>query len=662
MQIVPSLRWRVAAPLICFAALAGCGGGGGDGGGSGSPPPGSGTIELLAGSLKASGTADGPGTAADFNQPKAVAQDASGVTYVADSGNHTIRRIAPDGTVSTLAGTPGVAGSADGRGAAARFASPAGIVVDPRGGVIVADTGNHTLRRVTVDGTVTTYAGAAGEGSAADGPVALARFASPRALAFDTSGRLLVGDESGAVRAISPAGDVSTFAGRIGELGDAAGDRGNARFREVSAIAVDASGTVYVAEAAAGRVRRLDPQANALPWGQWAQGFLPVASPRGLAVRGPDLVVLSSGLLQYGPRILQVAYSNLQRVAADGQAQLIAGAEGGQNGVLGLGSADGAGGAARFHYPEGIALAPSGRLLVADTQNHAVRQVDTQDTVSTLAGGAGLGRVDGAGLAARFFEPTSIAATPDGVLLVADSRNGRVRSVTAGGTVATRSYLPEDGPAAPTEEIARVLTALAVSPAGTVYLSRTFGSAYTLSRVEGGRLREFATVWSSALAADAAERVYHSNGPVSVLDAPGSSPRHLSSLQARGLAVAPGGRMYAAMFDHSIRVFEPDGGSRVLAGVPGEAGAADGTTATARFSNPAAIALAPGGDVYVADDTTIRRIAPDGSVRTVVGSAAQVLGPPALLRAVGRVRGLAWLDGVLYATADHAILKITPLR
>jgi len=131
--------------------------------------------------------------------------DGSGIIYVADTANHTIRKITPDGALSTLAGQAGLSDSLDGRGDAARFSSPQGVAVDGSGNVYVADTTNCTIRKITRDGVVTTLAGTATSCGSADGTGAAARFSRPEAVAVDGSGNVLVADTANnAVRRITP--------------------------------------------------------------------------------------------------------------------------------------------------------------------------------------------------------------------------------------------------------------------------------------------------------------------------------------------------------------------------------------------------------------------------------------------------------------------------
>lgn len=211
-----------------------------------------GAVTTIAGTPGASGNADGAGAAARFNHPSNIAVDAAGNLYVADTGNQTIRRITQAGIVTTLAGTAGVKGNADGVGAAAQFNQPWGIAADAAGNVYVADAENYLIRKIEPSGAVTTFAGTRGARGNADGTVASATFRGPRGIAFDGAGNLYVTDWYGPpapafaetstiIRKIAPNGEVSTLAGNTGDFGV------NPVFRDTWAITVDAAGNVYVA-------------------------------------------------------------------------------------------------------------------------------------------------------------------------------------------------------------------------------------------------------------------------------------------------------------------------------------------------------------------------------------------------------------------------------
>ena len=206
-------------------------------------------VSTLAGTEGQTGSTDGPGATAYFNQPNGLAVDGQGNVYVADTFNHTIRVITAAGVVSTLAGTAGVTGSADGTGPAASFDNPNGLALDAAGNLYVADFSNNTVRVVTPAGVVTTLAGTPGLVGSADGTGAAARFNKPSFLAFDAAGNLYLTDSgNNTIRMITPAGVVTTVAGTPGRPGSANGPASAASFSGPSGIAVDASGNLYVAD------------------------------------------------------------------------------------------------------------------------------------------------------------------------------------------------------------------------------------------------------------------------------------------------------------------------------------------------------------------------------------------------------------------------------
>ena len=171
--------------------------------------------------------------------PFATAVDLSGNIYVADSAAHVIRKISPAAVVTTFAGSPGSFGSADGVGAAARFYSPFGVATDSAGYVYVADSRNSTVRKISPDGAVTTLAGTALQGGSADGSGAAARFSQPFGIAVDSGGNVYVSDASlMTIRKITPTGVVTTLAGSSGNPGSADGTerRRNSRCLTVSGL------------------------------------------------------------------------------------------------------------------------------------------------------------------------------------------------------------------------------------------------------------------------------------------------------------------------------------------------------------------------------------------------------------------------------------------
>jgi sugar lactone lactonase YvrE len=220
----------------------------------------SGQMSTLAGSSGLAGAVDGTGATARLNQPGGITASAAGFLTVADTANATIRTILADGTVMTLAGSPTNHGHLDGVGTAATFASPIGIAQDAGGTLYVADAMNHAIRKITASGVVTTLAGSAGNSGSADGTGAAARFNYPTGVAVDASGNVYVADTTNnLLRKISPAGVVTTLAGVAGVSGAQDGTGSGALFNQPGGLAVDGAGNLYLNDTGNSTVRRITP-------------------------------------------------------------------------------------------------------------------------------------------------------------------------------------------------------------------------------------------------------------------------------------------------------------------------------------------------------------------------------------------------------------------
>ena len=204
----------------------------------------SGLVSTLAGNGTASGV-DGTGTGATFNSPWGLTFDAYGVLYVAEAGGHRVRKVSPSGVVTTLAGS-GVAGSADGTGAAATFNGLQKIAVDKNGVVYVADYYNNKVRKITAAGVVTTIAGSGVLGGL-DGIGTSATFGGICGLSLDVNGSLYVSDhDTHKIRKVTVGGVVSTYAGS-GAAGGADGTGTAATFTAPADVSVDGAGNLFVA-------------------------------------------------------------------------------------------------------------------------------------------------------------------------------------------------------------------------------------------------------------------------------------------------------------------------------------------------------------------------------------------------------------------------------
>ena len=218
-----------------------------------------GLVYNFVGAAGVPGATDGPLSVARFKNPWGIVRDSAGGLFVSDYGNEVIRKISA-GNVRTFAGARGANGSADGTGNAARFSGPSGMTIDSADNIYVVDQFNSTIRKVTPSGVVSTIAGSAGLGGLVNGTGAAARFSNPRGIAIDSLGNLFVADtNNNAIRKITPAGVVSTFAG--GTLGRDDGTGTNAKFTFPTDVTIDANNNLYTNGLSSGTVRKITPGA-----------------------------------------------------------------------------------------------------------------------------------------------------------------------------------------------------------------------------------------------------------------------------------------------------------------------------------------------------------------------------------------------------------------
>jgi sugar lactone lactonase YvrE len=214
-------------------------------------------VTTLAGTTGAIGYADGAGGAARFNLPSRLKTDANGNLYVTDTGNSVVRKITAAGVVGTLAGN-GTCGSVDGRTTFAQFCNPKGIALDRRGNLWVADTGNHTVRRIDANGNVTTVGGSPGVCGSANGRGDVARFCNPQDVGVDEWDNVYVVDTGNStIRMINPKGEVSTLAGQAGQCGSVDGSTTVSRLCAPSGIAIEGN-DLYIADTGNATIRRIN--------------------------------------------------------------------------------------------------------------------------------------------------------------------------------------------------------------------------------------------------------------------------------------------------------------------------------------------------------------------------------------------------------------------
>ncbi len=319
----------------------------------------------IAGVGSSAGGADGtPGT---FNNPYGIAIDADKNVYIADTLNHTIRKITPGRVVSTLAGTTGIFGATDGTGTGARLNFPVGIALDAGGNLYVSDARSFTIRKITPAGVVTTFAGTAFQTGAADGTGAAARFFLPYGVAVDGQGNVFVAEGGNhTIRRITPAGVVTTFAGTAGSPGFVNATGAAARFNTPFGLAVDAFGNLYVADSGNNAIRKITSTGIVTTLAGAANGAAGSLDGAGAGARFNQPRGVANGP---GGSVFVADYGNstLRQISSSGEVTTLAGSAGI------VGEANSVGAAVRFYDPTGVA-GDGTTVYVADTSNNLIRR------------------------------------------------------------------------------------------------------------------------------------------------------------------------------------------------------------------------------------------------------------------------------------------------
>jgi sugar lactone lactonase YvrE len=319
----------------------------------------------------------GQATKATLDYPYGVAVDAFGNVYIADTYNQRIRKVAANGTITTVAGTNGSGYTGDGGAATkATLYYPYGVAVDSFGNLYIADTDNSRIRKVATNGIITTVAGTNGYGYSGDGgPATNARLYYPYGVAVDLSGNLYIADtDNSRIRKVATNGIITTVAGTNGS--GYSGDGGaaiNSMLNDPRGVAVDSSGNLYIADIYNSRIRK----------------------------------VATNGI------ITTVAGTNGSGYSGDG----------------------GPAANARLYYPYGVAMDSSGNLYIADSENSRIRKVSTNGIITTVAGtnSSGFSGDGGPAANASLDYPGGVAVDSSGNLYIADTDNQRIREVQLAG-------------------------------------------------------------------------------------------------------------------------------------------------------------------------------------------------------------------------------------
>ncbi len=620
-----------------------------------------GTLSIVAGTgVEGYSGNNSPAISAQLNRPTGLARDALGTLFVADTGNHVIRKITPDGVISTVAGS-GTDGFSGDFGAAtnAKLDTPIAVTVDAAGTIYIADARNSRIRKVT-GGVITTFAGAGTRGFSGDGGAAAsAQLYYPIGVALDAAGNVYIADSfNSRVRRVTAGGRIDTVAGGgTGGLGDG-GTATAAALHYPSGITFDANGNLLIPDAVTSRIRKVTTSGVITTIaGDGSAGFRGDGGPAGQSRLNYPVSISVDGAGNM--LVADIGNARVRRISADGAISTVAG--NGASGFPGDGDypafvvSDGAGGAyyslpdqnrvyrvlangsrslvagtgasgsigdggsadqAELYYPTGLARDSAGNLYIADTANNRIRKIAPNGVINTVAGtgNAGFNGDGGPATAAQLSFPFGVALDAAGNLLIADTYNARVRKVTAAGVISTFAGggtvgLGDGGQAAAAQLGSP--SGLALDANGNVYiadfsdLAGIESNGSVLSRVRrvtpAGVISTFAGGGTNGLG---------DTGPAISAQLFG----------AASIAVAGDGSLYIAESGNS-RIRKVTAGTITTVAGPGTGILGDGGAATsATLHYPFGVAVDSAGTVFVADtgNARVRKVV-SGVITTAVG-------------------------------------------
>lgn len=549
----------------------------------------------------------GSSTAALFRNPNAVATDKDGNLFIVDQDSAKIFKVSAAGIITTLAGTgtQGTNGD-DGPALEAQLNYPSGIAIDNSGNIFIIDSYNYCIRKINKAGIISTVAGTGTQGFSGDGGEATrAKLDNVTGIAVNADGELFIADSNNnRIRKVSKSGIITTIAGN-GSAGFS-GDNGPATAAGLmlpSDVTVDSLGNLYIADKFNHRIRKVDTNGNITTVG--GNGTSGSNGDGGSAlsaqIQYPSSVAVdSTGNIFFADD----ANARIRRITPSGLINTVAG-----NGTWGFSGDGGLATAAQFDGSSDITVDAAFNLYIADTNNNRVRKVDSTGTISTVAGSSSHGSDDGSAIAATFGARGSLTPDFDGNLFMADSDNHRVLKITTAGRISTIAgdgtdgYSGDNGPAA---------AAKLGNPTGILF-DRS-GNLLIVDNAKSVIRKITPTGTITTVVGNGAWGYSGDEGPA--LKAQLNNPS--------GIAQDRIGNLYIADTNNNrIRKITADGIIKTIAGIgiPGNTG--DGGPAkAARISYPRSIAVNSSGDVFIADETNfrIRKINAEGIITTIAGN------------------------------------------
>jgi sugar lactone lactonase YvrE len=573
-----------------------------------------GSLWLIAGTGIAGSYGDG-GLAiqAQLYAPSGLALDSARNLYIADTQNHRIRKVTPDGIISTVAGNGTWGHAGDGNIAtAAQLYMPYGVAVDSGGNIFIADTNNCMIREVTTDGIIHRIAGDGTWGFGGDGGLATAaQLNFPHGLAMDPAGNLFIADTiNHRIRIITPAGIISTIAGNgTGGFGGDGGTAIAAQLYEPRDVTIDSMGNIYIADYANYRIRMITPggmirtvAGNGTAGFSGDGGFATAAQlnqPSGVSIDSMGKIYISDE-----------RNNRIRAFWVSGAIETVAG-----NGTWGFSGDGGPATAAKLYCPSGLVGDSSGNLYIADTCNDRIRMIAPNGTIRTVAGnGSPAGIIDGIATSVPLFSPWDVAADSEGNIYVAQPGINRICKFTVGGTISTvagngyKGFSGDGGPA--TAAQLNAPWGIAADSAGNIYIADT--SNHRIRKVSPDNL--ISTVAGNGTAGFSGD-----GGPATAAQL--SQPNDVAVDSAGILYIADSG-------NQRVRIVRSDGTISTFAGNGGSNSSGDGGPATAAQLCASGLTVDSRNNLFVADSCNhrIRKITPAGIISSVAGNGARGFG------------------------------------
>lgn len=562
---------------------------------------GDGTLTIVAGNGKAGFSGDnGPATLAALNQPTGVTADAAGNIYIADNGNNRIRTVPASGVISTVAGTGDYRFNGDNLPATlAALNSPTDVAVDSAGNIYVCELVGNRVRRVSaMTGIISTAAGTGTAGFSGDGgPASAAMLNEPIGLFIDTKDQIYIAD-SRRIRRIGVGGVIQTVAGISDYLPVQDGiPATQASLASPAAVAVDATGVVYIADSGVSLVRKvgLDGIIRTVA-GTGVAGFLDGTVATKAELNQPSGIAVDANTVLY---IGDTLNSRVRKVSSSGVITTIAG-----NGMYKFGGDGGPASAGLLNQPGDVAIDSHGNIYISDSLNHRVRRIDATGAISTIAGNgiAGFSGDGGTATRASLDKPIGLALDSSGNLFIADYNNNRVRKVSTSGAITTAVGGGNQGDGAPATQAAlQYPEFLAFDSSGNLYITEmqsfrvrkvtpngiftTFaGNGSSDSSGDGGKAIDAGISYSGGITADSKGNVY-----------------------------------FTEIFNGRVRKVTPDGNISTYAGNGGSCCSGAGGLAVQASLDTTGLAVDNTGNLFVTGGPLLWKITPDSTISIIAG-------------------------------------------